>query len=186
MVQDGGQNLLTVINEVLDLSKLESGKMEFYPEELAIAEIIDEVINETQILFFNKGLTISREVAGNLPRIQLDRQSIRQVLMNFVSNACKFTERGGVVVRAFAQMHKGENHLTLEVEDTGCGISSANFQLVFEPFRQVESGSVRKHGGTGLGLCIAKRLVELQGGEIFLRSITGRGSVFGFNFPKIV
>jgi two-component system sensor histidine kinase ChiS len=133
------------------------------------------------VLIKSKPVELYFDIPSEFPWLYADRVRLRQILNNLVSNAIKFTERGEVAVKAEVQDEKGIALIT--VRDTGIGISADNYALIFEQFRQVDSGSTRKAGGTGLGLPITRRLVEMHGGEIWLESEVGKGSTFSFTIP---
>ena len=182
-IDAGGRTLLGVINDVLDLSKVEAGRLEIHPAPVNLRV----VAGETQALFAQraaqKGLDFTAEVAAATPPfLLLDELRLRQILYNSVSNAIKFTESGSVRLSVlFAPM---ENVLTLEVIDTGAGIPAEDHQRIFEPFAQRE-GQSPLLGGTGLGLAISKRLTELMGGRVELESLPGRGTTFRFVFSQV-
>ena len=167
-----GQTLLQLVNDVLDLSKLEAGKMEILPEPTDCAKLIAEILQSFQSSTGKKAVELRAEVKS-MPLLQLDPQRLRQILFNLVGNSMKFTERGYIEVRA--RYEGGE--FTLQVADTGCGISEEDQQRIASPYVQVGS-SVGRHGGTGLGLAICKQLVFRMDGDIELSSELGRGTVF--------
>jgi len=169
-------HLLGLINDILDLSKIEAGRMELLLEKTALLPILQGVLATTISLVGNKDVRLSLEVTQDLPLVTIDKMRIRQVLLNLLSNAAKFTERGQIVVRAATS----ENGLVcVSVIDTGIGIAPEHVDLVFEEFRQIY-GTVGHQQGTGLGLPISKRLIELHGGTMWLESRPGEGSTFSF------
>ncbi|MCX7936642.1 MAG: PAS domain-containing protein [Chlorobi bacterium] len=186
-IRSGGQTLLQLINDILDLSKLEAGKMRLSPEPTALAAFIEEVQMFLSERASSKGIELRTELIGTLPNaVELDVVRMRQILFNLVGNAIKFTERGWVTIRVYGSPD-GENtwRLVFEVEDTGIGIPADQLDAIFEAFQQVEGQSTRKYGGTGLGLSICKRLTELMNGTISVRSAVGSGSVFTVVLPNI-
>jgi signal transduction histidine kinase len=177
---DSGRHLLSLINDVLDMTKIESGMMKLFVEaDIDPQAEIAQVVNTVQSLLADKPeVKLTTDIAPDLPRLTGDRRRIRQVLLNLLSNAVKFTEEGSITLQAQRQ---GE-HLRFSVIDTGAGIAPADQAIVFEPFRQTETG-IRHAGGTGLGLPISKRLVEAHGGVLWVESIVGKGSTFSFTLP---
>jgi PAS domain S-box-containing protein len=180
-IHDSGQHLLALINDILDLAKIEAGRMELDLEPTPLDLVIEEIQRITKVLIKSKPVELYFDIPSEFPWLYADRVRLRQILNNLVSNAIKFTERGEVAVKAEVQDEKGIALIT--VRDTGIGISADNYALIFEQFRQVDSGSTRKAGGTGLGLPITRRLVEMHGGEIWLESELGKGSTFSFTIP---
>ena len=177
--QRSGHHLLSLINDILDLSKIEAGQLSLSVGEYSIAEVVDAVISSMQPLAAEKRLMLKTRLPDELPDGRGDVRRITQVLMNLVGNAIKFTETGEVRIEVGAS---GAGFL-VSVIDTGPGIATADQQRIFEEFQQVDNSSTRKKGGTGLGLSIAKRIVELHGGNIGLHSSTGKGSTFWFTLP---
>jgi PAS domain S-box-containing protein len=186
-VTSSGQTLLALINDILDLSKIEAGKLSLEYDAFDIAVILRDVRHIFSQKAEQKGLEFRLEIAPDMPpSLLLDEIRLRQILFNVVGNAIKFTERGHVVVRALVGNERPEAiELILEVEDTGLGIAPDEQQRIFEAFSQQSGQSTKKYGGTGLGLSITKRLVEMMRGQITITSAAGRGSVFRFSFPEI-
>jgi signal transduction histidine kinase/DNA-binding response OmpR family regulator len=178
-IRQSGDHLLGLINDVLDLSKIEAGRMELYKEPLVVADLIQSVMNSAAGLTKSKPIELLQEVEPNLPLVNADRTRVRQILLNLLSNAAKFTERGTITVSARRQ----HGELVISVADTGIGIAPEHQDTIFEEFRQVDSGSDRRYEGTGLGLAICRRFVGLHGGRIWLESTPGVGSVFTFSLP---
>jgi PAS domain S-box-containing protein len=171
-----GRHLLQLINDVLDLSKVEAGKLEFFPEEVDLAALIKEVNDILHSTTQGNGIEVSVEVDPALPVLRLDPGRLKQVLFNYLSNAIKFTAEGGrVTVRARLE---GAAHVRIEVEDTGIGIAAADLPRLFSEFQQLDAGLDKQHQGTGLGLALTRRLIEAQGGQVGVTSELGRGSVF--------
>jgi signal transduction histidine kinase/HAMP domain-containing protein len=178
-VVQAADNLLGLINGLLDLAKIEAGKMELSVEDVDIPLVIDDVIELMRPQADAKSLSMRAEVAGNLPTAWADRARIRQVLVNLIANAVKFTEHGGVTVRATVV----DGWITIGVVDTGVGIPPEAQTYIFDEFRQVDASTTRRYGGTGLGLAISKRLIALHGGRIWVDSTVGMGSTFLFTLP---
>ncbi|WP_448591675.1 response regulator, partial [Thermoflexus hugenholtzii] len=179
-IYNAGQHLLGLINDILDLSKIEAGRMELQFSEVDMREIIRGVMSTAVGLTRDKPIELRQEVPEDLPPVWADPQRARQVLLNLVSNAAKFTDQGFIAVRAWAD----ESFVTIAVQDTGIGIPKEKQEEIFQEFTQVESGTTRRYGGTGLGLAIARRLVELMGGRIWVESEVGKGSTFFFTLPR--
>jgi len=178
-VAQAADNLLSLINGLLDLAKIEAGKMELNLEEVNIEVVVAEVVELIRPQADAKGLALEMDVSRALPAAFADRARVRQVLVNLAANAVKFTERGSVTIAAAA----ADGWITLAVTDTGVGIPAEAQVYIFDEFRQADSSTTRKYGGTGLGLAISKRLVALHGGRIWVDSAAGVGSTFRFTLP---
>ena len=178
-VQSNGRHLLGLINDVLDLSKIEAGQLDLSVGEYSMNEVVQTVIAATEALVAEKKLTFTTTIADDLPMGEGDERRITQVLLNLVGNAIKFTESGGIAIDAASL----DGAFQIAVSDTGPGIAPEDQQVVFEEFRQLDSSSTRTKGGTGLGLAISKRIVELHGGRIWVESELGKGSTFRFTLP---
>jgi len=183
------ERLTKMINEVLDLSKMEAGKIDWRQEETTVEELIKRSLDATASLFAGKNLTLVEEIAPNLPPLSCDRDRILQVVINLLSNALKFTERGTITVRAERAKLAGPEPIDavgIEVIDSGCGIAGENLASVFEKFRQVGDTLTDRPQGTGLGLPICKQIVEYHGGSLTVQSELGKGSTFRFVLPVAV
>jgi len=178
-VAQAADNLLGLINGLLDLAKIEAGKMELNAEEVDVQTVVEEVIELVRPQAEAKGLALEMDVPRLMPAAFADRARVRQVLVNLAANAVKFTEHGSVTVAAST----ADGWITLAVSDTGVGISPEAQTYIFDEFRQADSSTTRKYGGTGLGLAISKRLVALHGGRIWVDSTLGSGSTFRFTLP---
>jgi len=178
-VRHSGEHLLGLINDILDLSKIEAGRMDLFPEPVQLADLIRGVLATTSGLTKGKPITLEHQIGTNLPLVHVDRTRMRQVLLNLLSNAAKFTEAGSITVRVVQTV----DTLEVRVTDTGIGIPPAHLATIFEEFRQVDDGSTRQYEGTGLGLAICRRLVELHGGKLWVESTVGVGSTFAFHIP---
>lgn len=182
LIQKNGQHLLNLINDVLDMAKIEAGKMNLSPEKFRIHEIIDEVVSITSTLASEKSLSLFIDKDSDQEVVvYADRTRIRQVMINLVNNAIKFTEKGKISLRA---VHRDEKVL-ISVRDTGVGIPPDKLEVIFQEFVQVDTSATRKVGGTGLGLPISRRLIEMHGGRLWAESkgISGKGSVFYVEMP---
>lgn len=182
---DSANALLLIINDVLDFSKIEAGKMTIQHEEFSVRAVIDGVLENTATRAAAKKIALAAIVRREIPqRLAGDPGRLRQVLLNLVGNAIKFTERGEVVVRVSREYPSGGKTLfRFEVTDTGIGLTEEQAKKLFQAFEQADNSSARKFGGTGLGLAISRKLVELMGGKIGLRSEAGHGSIFWFEVP---
>lgn len=179
MVRRSSQHLLALINDVLDISKIEAGQLQLAHEKIDLRQIIEKVEQSARPLADGKGLELGFEIAPEMESIMGDPRRVEQILLNLISNAVKFTEKGSVRIVCAA----AEDGVTVKVIDTGIGIKAEDLETLFKSFRQIDSGISRKYDGTGLGLSISKRLVELMGGKIWVDSAWGSGSTFGFSLP---
>lgn len=186
-IYNSGMNLLNMINEILDLSKIEAGKMELQLEDVSIAEVITKAISTATGLIKDKPIELIQKIPGDLPSVKADEIKLGQVVLNLLSNAIKFTEKGSITIEV--ELSKDENlnpELKVMVSDSGVGIAAADQAKLFQRFSQVDDSPTRKTGGTGLGLSISRSLIELHGGKIGLMSSQpGKGSVFYFTLPVI-
>ena len=180
-ILSSGRHLLQLINDVLDLSKVEAGRMELHPEEFSVSRAIDEVCSVMAAVSAKKRIDVRKDVAPEVPTVRLDRQKFIQILYNLLSNAVKFTDEGGEV--GISVEMAGTDAMRVEVRDTGIGIRTEDFSKLFVEFRQLDSGATRRYEGTGLGLALTKKIVEFQGGTITVRSEVGRGSLFTIVLP---
>jgi signal transduction histidine kinase len=167
-------DLLSIITNILDAAKLDAGKMDLLLEPVSLRDVIDRCVVRCKPLFAGKDVELLVDVPEDLPRVRGDFVKLQQVVTNLVSNAAKFTDAGAVTVRARAR----EDEVILEVEDTGVGIEEGAFEDIWQPFRQADSTTTRRHGGTGLGLSIVRGLVERHGASVDVRSKLGEGSTF--------
>lgn len=172
-------HLSELINDVLDLSQIDADKMALTKEQAPFKEIVEEATVSIRPLYVSKGLHLNIDIPENLPSIFCDRTRIREVLLNLLSNAGRFTEQGGVSVRVWLE----GNDLMVSVADSGPGIASKDLGKVFQPFQQLDSSIRRRHGGTGLGLTISERFIQLHGGKIWVESQEGSGTTFFFCLP---
>ena len=185
VIKSSGDTLLTLINEVLDFSKIEAGKLELTRGDFALRGVVEDVVEMLAPKAAGKQLEFACRVHAGVPaRVTGDIDRLRQVLVNLINNAIKFTESGEVVVAAEPQSSRGGQHwVRFSVRDTGVGIAPDHIGRLFKSFSQIDASNTRKYGGTGLGLAISKQLVELMGGTIGVDSELGRGSTFWFTLP---
>jgi PAS domain S-box-containing protein len=179
-----GRHLLQLINDLLDLVKLEAGKMRVYVQPFPIANAVEEVCAVMMPIAREKGMTISAAVAPPLDSVTLDEQKFKQILYNLLANAVKFTDAGGRVDISLAM--RDPSHFTLSVADTGIGIRAEDLERMFADFEQLDAGTARRHGGTGLGLTLTRKLVEVLDGSIDVESALGKGSTFHVTLPLVV
>ena len=176
-----GNDLLTLINDILDLSKIEAGKLEVRPEEIALPRLRDELLDVFRPVARDKGIELAAAVEADVPAtLVTDSTRLQQVLRNLLSNALKFTERGGVQLR----VRRAGDRIAFDVTDTGIGIPPEQHEIIFAAFRQADGTTNRKYGGTGLGLSISRDLARLLGGQLTLESAPGRGSTFTLVLPE--
>jgi signal transduction histidine kinase len=180
MVRRSSQHLLSLINDVLDISKIEAGQLQLVYENIDLSQTIEKVVQSTRPLADSKRLELEFDISPEIKTIAGDVRRVEQILLNLLSNAIKFTEKGSVRIICEAD----ECNVIVKVVDTGIGIKDEDMETIFKSFRQIDSGISRKYEGTGLGLSISKKLVELMGGKIWVTSVWGSGSTFGFSLPK--
>jgi signal transduction histidine kinase len=178
-VQSNGKHLLGLINDVLDLSKIEAGQLTLSIQDYSIKDVVHGVYSAVEPLASSKKLDFKIELPPNLPPARGDDRRLTQVLLNLVGNAIKFTDAGEVAVKAAAS----NGSVTISVRDTGPGIAEADQEKIFEEFQQSDSTKTKAKGGTGLGLSIAKRIIEMHGGRLWVESSLGEGSTFSFTVP---
>ncbi len=180
-IQKNGRRLLGVINDILDLSKIEAGALDIYLSPVSPSVLMSDIVQSLQSLAVEKNIHLHIEIAKNTPQIILaDTKKLEQILTNLVGNAIKFTEKGDVVVAVQAV-----DNFTWQfsVRDSGIGIAADSISEIFDPFKQLDSGASRKYKGTGLGLAITKRLIEAMAGNIMVESEIGKGSIFIVTLP---
>jgi len=179
MVQNSARHLLALINDVLDISKIEAGELHISKEPVDVRKAVETVCTTLKKSAEDKGLVLDADIAPDTGIIIGDQRRIEQILINLINNAIKFTEQGYVRVKSLRK----DNTVEITVSDTGIGIEEEEMQKLFKPFQQVDTGTTRKHEGTGLGLSICKKLVELHGGTISVTSTPGKGSIFTVHLP---
>jgi signal transduction histidine kinase len=180
-VDANARHLLAVINDLLDITRIESGKMPVQAERILLSELIDEVMTEVEPVIAGTRLAVTRDLPPDLPEIETDRQKVKQIVINLLSNALKFTPAGSVGIRL--EHHAPACEISIAVTDTGIGIAEENQKTIFEAFEQANSSYARRQGGTGLGLTICRRLASLLDGRIALASRLGEGSTFTLFLP---
>ncbi len=184
-IRSAGKHLLELINSVLDLSKIEAGKMDLYVETFAIAGLAEEVINILKPLADQNGNQLKLDFPPDIGSMRADHVKVRQSLFNLISNACKFTHNGDVRVTIARSSVDGHDWIEFAVRDTGIGMTREQLEKIFDPFTQADASTTRKYGGTGLGLALSRRFARMMGGEIKVESEKGKGSTFRLRIPAI-
>ncbi len=183
-IERNARHLLQLINDILDLSKIEAGKMQLNIEKVELKDCLTQAVAIVSPLIGNKKVTIVDNASEKNLFLSADKQRLEQIIINLLSNAVKFTDEGTITIDCDVKTDSyNQSWATISIKDTGIGISDENLEKIFEAFRQVDNSSTRKHGGTGLGLSITKKLVEMHGGAIWAESSPGKGSTFYFTMP---
>jgi adenylate cyclase len=182
-IHRAGTHLLGLVNQVLDLSKIEAGKLELSPESVSLAPLTDEVAGTARQLAEQKSNRLSVDYPRDLGSLMIDPMRLRQILLNLLSNACKFTERGQVSLSVRRTGIDGGCWIEFAVADTGIGMTPEQIAKLFEEFSQAEASTARQYGGTGLGLAITRKLCRMMGGDVTVTSELGKGSVFTIRLP---
>jgi signal transduction histidine kinase/PAS domain-containing protein len=180
-IESNGRHLLTIINEILDISRIEAGRMPLQVSTFRIPDLVAEVKSELEPIILRSRLTVTTSLPKDLRPITSDRQKVKQILLNLLSNALKFTHQGTVTIGV--ERRPADRAIVLSVADTGIGIAPADQQKIFEDFRQLDNSPTRAYGGTGLGLSICRRLAQMLGGRIAVQSQVGKGSTFTLTLP---
>jgi signal transduction histidine kinase len=180
-IESNGRHLLTIINEILDISRIEAGRMPLQLSTFRLADLVSEVKAELEPIIMRSKLSIVLDLPKDLKPITSDRQKVKQILLNLLSNALKFTHHGSVTMTA--RRNTKDRTVTLSVSDTGIGIAPLDQDKIFEDFRQLDNSPTRAYGGTGLGLSICRRLAQMIDGRITLQSEVGKGSTFTLTLP---
>jgi GAF domain-containing protein len=185
-VLGAGRHLLALINDILDLSKIEAGRMELQLEDFVLAPLIDGAVKTIEPLATKNENRVAVSCDAAIGSLHADQMRLRQALLNLMSNANKFTERGTITVDARQAQENGRDWVTIAVADTGIGMTAEQMSKLFQEFSQADASTTRKYGGTGLGLAISKRFCQMMGGDITVESEPGRGSTFRIRLPRIV
>ncbi len=183
-IMNAGKHLLSLINDILDLSKIEAGRMEIYPEPATVSSLIADVADTIQPLAWKNSNEFVTELPPEDYFVDVDAMRFRQSLLNLLSNACKFTDHGKVSLAVHREPEAGRNWVSFEVRDTGAGIAPENIAKLFRTFSQIDSSATRKHDGSGLGLVISRRFCQMMGGDIRVTSEPGVGSTFTIRLPE--
>ncbi len=182
-IHSAGRHLQSLIDDILDLSKIEAGKVELFLEAFDVGDVVAEVLTTVGPLVEKNGNTLRAHYPPDLGVIRADMTRLRQILFNLLSNACKFTERGSIRLDAFRSVTDGSEWIHFRVSDTGIGMTPDQISRLFQEFTQVDASTTRKYGGTGLGLAISRRFSEMMGGQISVESALGEGSTFSVRIP---
>jgi signal transduction histidine kinase len=185
-VLGAGRHLLALINDILDLSKIEAGRMELAVSSFPLAPLIADVVKTIEPLAAKNSNKVAAHCDAGIGTMEADQMRLRQALLNLMSNANKFTEKGTVTIAAHQGQKNGRDWITLTVADTGIGMTSEQMRKLFQEFSQASSTTASKYGGTGLGLVISRRFCQMMGGDITVESDPGRGSTFAIRVPRIV
>jgi CheY-like chemotaxis protein/anti-sigma regulatory factor (Ser/Thr protein kinase) len=185
-IQRAGRHLLVLINDVLDLSKIEAGKMHLELEPFALGPCVEEIATTTLLLVKKNGNVLNVQCAPDLGEIYADKTRLRQILLNLLGNAAKFTSQGTITLQVTRVQRDGADWFDIAVTDTGIGISPAQLQLLFQDFMQVDASTTRRYGGTGLGLALTRRICQMMGGFITVASEVDVGSTFTVSLPTVV
>jgi signal transduction histidine kinase len=180
-IDSNSRHLLALINDILDITRIEAGRMPLNVASFAVGDLITEVMAELEPIIRRSNLAVTSRPKSSLPKLRSDRQKVKQIVLNLLSNALKFTPAGGVTIHA--AYDRRAKQMAISVCDTGIGIATEDQAKVFEDFRQLDSSPTRGYGGTGLGLSICRRLSQMLGGTIELASTQGRGSTFTLRLP---
>jgi signal transduction histidine kinase/DNA-binding response OmpR family regulator len=182
-INTAGKHLLGLINDILDISKIEAGKMELYLEKFMVGSMVADVMNTVQPLVVQNKNHIQLRIVDELGTMVGDQVKVRQVLFNLLSNACKFTHGGEIVLEAAREQSDGRGQLRFRISDTGIGMTPEQLGKLFQAFMQADSSTSRKYGGTGLGLALSRRLCQMMGGDVLVESELGQGSTFTVTLP---
>ncbi|MGZ4810209.1 MAG: ATP-binding protein, partial [Thermoanaerobaculia bacterium] len=181
-VDSNARHLLAIINDILDIARIESGRMPLNLSEFGLRDLVSEVFAELEPIIQRSDLKVTNDLADTLPLLRSDRQKVKQIVLNLLGNALKFTPNGSILVST--RFQPDVDRILVSVQDTGIGIHEQDQEKIFEDFRQADNSTTREYGGTGLGLSICKRLAHMLGGEISLSSRIGEGSTFTLSIPR--
>jgi signal transduction histidine kinase len=181
-VDSNARHLMAIINDILDISRIEAGRMPLHATEFSIPELIGEVLAELEPIIVRARLDVTSRLEPRLPKLKSDRPKVKQIVLNLVTNAIKFTPQGSVTV--IVTYTGKDERLRISVVDTGIGIGESDREKIFADFQQADSSPRREYGGAGLGLAICRRLSRMLGGEISMTSQVGKGSTFSLVLPR--
>ena len=184
-VLGAGRHLLALINDILDLSKIEAGRMELHLETFSLVPVIQDVVKTIEPMAAKNGNRVAVHCNAAIGTLYADQMRLRQALLNLMSNANKYTERGTITVDARQGQENGRDWITISIADTGIGMTPEQMGKLFQEFSQADASTTRKYGGTGLGLAISKKFCEMMGGDIAVDSELGRGSTFTIRLPMM-
>jgi signal transduction histidine kinase len=183
-VLGAARHLLALINDILDLSKIEAGRMELQLEDFALVPLINGVVKTVEPLAVKNGNQVAVHCDAAIGTVHADEMRLRQALLNLMSNANKFTDHGSITIDAQRTQEDGRDWVSIAVSDTGIGMTAEQMGKLFQEFSQADASTTRKYGGTGLGLAISKRFCQMMGGDITVESEPGKGSVFTVHLPR--
>jgi signal transduction histidine kinase len=185
-IRTAGQHLLALISDILDLSKIEAGKMELHLEVFSVSDMIEDILTTVRPLAEKSRNTLEFQGEQDLGAMSADLTKVRQALFNLLSNACKFTKEGAIVLQARREAWDGHDWLIFKVSDSGIGLTPEQIGKIFQAFTQADASTTRQYGGTGLGLAITKHFCQMMGGDVTVESEFGRGSTFTIYLPAEV
>src|ERR1044071_4574362 len=185
-IHSAGKHLLGLINDVLDISKIEAGKMDLFLETIDVAAMIEDVVSTIKPLVQKNGNTLDVRCEENIGPMRADATKVRQALFNLLSNACKFTDKGTIRLEVTRERGVGAGHFVFRVRDSGIGMSPEQIQKLFKAFTQADASTTRKYGGSGLGLAITRHFCQMMGGDVTVESEAGKGSSFTVKLPAVV
>jgi signal transduction histidine kinase len=179
MVRNSSRHLLSLINDILDLSKIEAGQLQVHREAFDLRQSVQRIVATVRPMAEAKSLALDEAVDPRVGAVTSDRRRVEQILLNLLTNAVKFTDAGSIAVR----VEPADGAVRIAVSDTGIGLAAGEASQLFQPFLQIDSGTTRRHEGTGLGLAICRRLAHLLGGDVTVESAPGAGSTFTLSLP---
>jgi signal transduction histidine kinase len=185
-INSSGNHLMMLINDILDISKVEAGKMELHLEKFELIDTVEDVVKIIQPLVSKNSNDLNVNFVENLGTMYADLTKVRQILFNILSNACKFTDHGTITLDAVLEKNDGKRWACFQVADTGIGMTAEQQKKLFHVFSQAEASMMKRYGGTGLGLALSKRYCELMGGNISVKSEYGVGTTFTIRLPMVV
>ena len=185
-ISRAGRHLLALINDLLDISKIEAGKLSLFVEPLGVAALLQDVTATIQPLAAKNGNALEIEAVGDLGTMHSDLTRVRQCLFNLLGNACKFTRQGKVTLTVYRETAAERDWVVFRVRDTGIGLTAEQIGRLFQLFSQADASTTRKYGGTGLGLAITRRLSQRMGGDVSVESVPGQGTAFTLRLPAVV
>ncbi len=185
-INRAGKHLLELINDILDISKIEAGKMQMYLQDFVVADLVHETMATIKPLVEKNGNVLKADLAENLGTIHADMTRVRQTLLNLLSNACKFTQKGTITLTVRRASTNGCDWLDFHVSDNGIGMTAEQIGRLFQAFSQADASTTRKYGGTGLGLAITRKICQMMGGDVTAVSEMGKGSTFTARLPAVV
>src|SRR5439155_6911629 len=184
-IHSASKPMIVLINDLLDISKIEAGKMELFLETIDVPAMVQDVVNTIRPLVEKNGNTLTVECAENLGPMRADATKVRQALFNLLSNACKFTDKGTISLQVSRERTNRAGHFVFRVSDSGIGMTPEQTGKLFKAFTQADASTTRKYGGSGLGLAITRHFCQMMGGEVTAESEVGKGSAFTVRLPAV-